>query len=198
VDETIEAFIEGGRMSADYKHEIMWWSRSVLEQPCEAYAGLPPCPYARKAWEDKKVVLERVTRMDDILIDGYLADPESEMLYVYALVDSGGLSVDAFNAAINEFNDLRSGIWMMGAHHEAEDNDLMPDFEYECTEDYAIVLVQSLKHLVVASEKLRRVGYYENFSDADMAYVNNRKEHYDAWNEERHEGEEDSSIEANG
>jgi len=52
----------------------------------------------------------------------------------------------------------------------------MPEFEAKTDVDYALILVQSLEHLVVASDKLRDSGYYDQFESDDMAYIDRRKE----------------------
>lgn len=166
------------------KAEIADWSREVLEVACDSYAGLPPCPFARRAWVDSLVTVEVVDNLEEVMIDAYMVDPESEAVLVYALIDSGGLSVEQFDSALSEFNEMDTGIWMMGSHHEAPDNELMPDFESKTEVDYGLILVQSLKHLVVASDKLRNTGYYDRFEPDDMAYIDCRKERVNAWNEE--------------
>ena len=38
------------------ERDIRIWSRDFLEIPSVKLNGLPPCPYARKAWADDKVV----------------------------------------------------------------------------------------------------------------------------------------------
>lgn len=37
--------------------EILAWSAHTLQKPNPYYNGLPPCPYAQKAWEDEKVII---------------------------------------------------------------------------------------------------------------------------------------------
>lgn len=37
--------------------EIMAWSDHTLHKPNPFYNGMPPCPYAQKAWEDNKVLI---------------------------------------------------------------------------------------------------------------------------------------------
>lgn len=160
----------------DIKAEIVDWSHEVLEVACDAYAGLPPCPFARKAWIDSLVTVEVVDNISEIIMDAHLADKESENVMIYALIDSGGMTIEQLESMMDEFNAIGTGIWIMGSHHEAPDNELMPYFEARTDVEYAFILVQSLKHLVIASDKLRKTRYYENFNPDDMAYINRRKE----------------------
>jgi hypothetical protein len=176
-------------MSSVYaiKAEVADWSQRVLEAACDEFAGLPPCPFARGAWIDGKVTVEVVDCFDQVVLDADAFDPESDAVWVYALIDSGGMTVDQFDNAIELLNAHHGGVWVMGSHHHAPANELMPDFEATTDVDYGLVLVQSLKHLVVASDKLRDSGYYDGFNSDEMAYIERRKEQYNAWNEERHE-----------
>ena len=41
-------------MSNEYLQEIKAWSKHALEKPLDYFNGLPPCPYAEKAWEDNR------------------------------------------------------------------------------------------------------------------------------------------------
>ena len=36
--------------------EIRKWSADVLEEKSEVFNNLPPCPYARAAWDKEKVI----------------------------------------------------------------------------------------------------------------------------------------------
>lgn len=158
------------------KAEIADWSQEVLEVACDNYAGLPPCPFARKAWSDGVVSVEVVDNIAEVLVDAHFVDPDSEFVMVYAVIDSGGLTIEQFDAVLEEFNAIGNGVWLMGAHHEAPTSDLMPEIESKTGVEYGLILVQSLEHLVVASDKLRNTGYYDRFNEQDMAYIDRRKE----------------------
>ena len=49
------------------------WSREVLEQPSKYLKGMPPCPYAKQAWKQDKVM---VVELEDIILqaDKYCFD----------------------------------------------------------------------------------------------------------------------------
>ena len=46
------------------EQDIRKWSNDFLEVPNAKLNGLPPCPYARKAWADDKVVFSINTGLD--------------------------------------------------------------------------------------------------------------------------------------
>ena len=48
------------------EHDIRTWSKDFLEVPNAKLNGLPPCPYARKAWADDKVVFSINTGLDGL------------------------------------------------------------------------------------------------------------------------------------
>ena len=53
-------------------NEVKKWISETLSQPNEIFGGLPPCPYARKAWADGKVkiITDTFTYDYDKLISG--------------------------------------------------------------------------------------------------------------------------------
>lgn len=156
--------------------EIHTWVRTVLSVPCDAYGGLPPCPFAAKAWERDLVSVSVVSSVDDALSAAALFDADDHRVLVCAVLGSGGLTVEDFNASLDAFNALRSGAWVMGSHHDAPENDLMPEFESKTDVEYGLILVQSLKYLVDASLSLRKTRYYDRFTADDMAYIVRRSE----------------------
>ena len=46
--------------------DIRKWSHEFLEVPNEKLNGLPPCPYAKQAWLDNKVVFSINTGVDGL------------------------------------------------------------------------------------------------------------------------------------
>jgi hypothetical protein len=84
-------------------HEILQWSKDVLETNSSFFGGLPPCPYAQKAWADHKVSImfkyepsfqvlyTSISQFDDnfdlnIIVDiNYEQDPENFHEYLHNL-----------------------------------------------------------------------------------------------------------------
>ena len=64
------------------KAEVADWSQAVLEVACDAYGGLPPCPFARKAWVDGLVSVDVVDNIAEVIVDAYLSDSDSEFVMV--------------------------------------------------------------------------------------------------------------------
>lgn len=153
--------------------EIMQWSTAVLEKPCSYYNGLPPCPYARKAWIDDKVAIlfkyddsyqtlySCISQFDDnfelaVIVD--LAndkEPEAFHDYFYAMNDfiASGVFID-------------KDIWLMGFHPDDEVTEASEQAEIEALTDteYSMIFVQRLSKLQEAADKLEKKGYYGNYN----------------------------------
>lgn len=167
----------------DIADEIFKWSTEIVETPLEAFGGLPACPFARAAWAQNNVMLHVIYDIDVVLDIKNSIDPFSPMIHVCAWLDYDELTADEFQKCIDHQNENHFGVWLMGFHPDSEENTMTPEFDGLVEDDYALILVQSLEHLVEASDKLRRTSYYDAFSPEDMSYINHRQEIYYAWNE---------------
>ncbi len=164
-------------------NEIRLWSDEVLEIPCPGYANLPPCPFARMAWLKNNVIVHVTCELGDVIDVKSVMEANDEKLHLFAWVNYWEMTSNEFNYWIEEQNQNHFGVWLMGFHPNATENPQIPEFQGIVEDDYAIILVQSLKELVGASNILRKTKYYEKHPSEDMQYINRRKEVYDAWNE---------------
>ena len=162
--------------------EIRAWSAQVLEKESPYFNGLPPCPYAKKAWQDNRVAIifkyggnrglfDVLTKFNDaldlvIIVDRNLQQT-SEEFHDYN---------DALNDAISRgiFGDR--DLWVMGFHPDDEANDFVQDVSFEAKTDdtYAMIFVQRLTKLHLAADKLHKKGYYAAYDglyDSDGIYA---------------------------
>tara|TARA_R110001592_G_scaffold278083_1_gene545346 strand:+ start:423 stop:971 length:549 start_codon:yes stop_codon:yes gene_type:complete len=171
--------------------EIKSWSKEILEKPIPLFANMPPCPFARKAWLDKHVQVHVVKNLDQIIYIKNRLSPQDETVHVVAWTNWQATTKEQFEDWLDRKNKNHFGIWLMGFHPEAEDLEEISEFEGIVEDDYALILVQSLDHLVEASNKLMRTKYYDTSCKEDMNYINQRKEVHHAWkiknNEEAYE-----------
>jgi hypothetical protein len=162
--------------------EIRAWSAEVLEKESPYFNGLPPCPYAKKAWQDNRVAIifkyggnrglfDVLTKFNDALDLVIIVDRNprqtSEEFHDYN---------DALNDAIsrNIFGDR--DLWVMGFHPDDEANDFVQDVSFEAKTDdtYAMIFVQRLTKLHLAADKLNKKGYYAAYDglyDSDGIYA---------------------------
>ena len=82
--------------------DLRSWSEHVLEVPSEHLNGLPPCPYARKAWLDNQV---RVIETKDVLTSALL---HRDLVKTHDLVVIASFNLpdaEKMERAIQEYND---------------------------------------------------------------------------------------------
>ena len=157
-------------------HEILQWSKDVLETNSSFFGGLPPCPYAQKAWADHKVSImfkyepsfqvlyTSISPFDDnfdlnIIVDiKYEQDPENFHEYLHNL-----------NGCIADGMFIDRDIWLMGFHPEDEPNDFVAEpsetFEPVVEQEYAMIFVQRLSKLQESADKLAKRGYYKPYEE---------------------------------
>ena len=161
--------------------EIRDWSERVLEVPSEMFGGLPACPFARKAWLSESVMIHVTMSLDAVVDMKACFPPTEDLLHVFAYLDYESMTPEEFNAWIDEQNEQHFGVWLMGFHPDSAEDPLTAEYEGLCDENYAIIIMQSLDHIVLASESLRKTGYYSNFPEEDMEYINARRDVFDKW-----------------
>ncbi len=164
-------------------HEIERWSEEAVQIPQKHLGGLPACPFARAAWARDNVAIHVLWDLEMVTVLKSDINPSSHFVHVCAWLGYEDMSSEQFDAWVEEQNKNHFGVWIMGFHPDAEVNPIAPEFEGIVDEEYAIILVQSLEHLVKASNKLKETKYYSSFGKKDLDFVNKRKEIYDAWYE---------------
>lgn len=156
----------GTRIESDLRS----WSREVLEVPNSYLGGIPPCPYAKQAWADKKV---SVTESDNIYADALkfcssFAELGKELV-VLASYDLPELY--SFSEYVAQLNNTFPTLHCMEFHpdHGAEDAELdfLTDNDWESSIDapYCMLFIQDLELVVRASDKLERLGYYKAYPE---------------------------------
>ena len=160
-------------MSNEYLQEIKAWSKHALEKPLDYFNGLPPCPYAEKAWEDNRVhclikdtdnkqvlyttVSQFPNHLDIVLIIDKKYELEAKKFHEY---------LDSMNVAISDGMFIDKDIWVMGFHPDDEASGYVEDKNFSALveEEYAIIFVQRLTKLYESADKLKKRGYYKNYN----------------------------------
>lgn len=150
------------------------WSRHVLEVPSPHLKGLPPCPYAKKAWLENKV--EVIETQDDIVVTAVnnayktLGNTAPLDLVVIASYEVP-TDAHALQKSIEALNILgaKQDLYFMCFHPEYGAEEAELDFLYDTTwqssidQDYCMVFVQRLSNVDDKSRVLEKQGYYEAF-----------------------------------
>ena len=159
--------------------DVRIWSKHFLEVPNLHLGGVPACPFAKKAWLDKKVWVAVKTKnstykkeLNDCLKN--LDFTKKEILIFCDPYFS--YSPDELHLATEDFNEWynRKDFYFMSFHPsnpatEEEQKFLVspnndtnlsgPDYKY------SMMLVQKFSQLQEASDKLHKQGYYKMWPD---------------------------------
>ena len=159
--------------------DVRIWSKHFLEVPNLHLGGVPACPFAKKAWLDKKVWVAVKTKnstykkeLNDCLKN--LDFTKKEILIFCDPYFS--YSPDELHVATEDFNEWynRKDFYFMSFHPsnpatEEEQKFLVspnndtnlsgPDYKY------SMMLVQKFSQLQEASDKLHKQGYYKMWPD---------------------------------
>jgi len=151
--------------------EIKAWSKYALEIPNENYNNLPSCPYAKAAWRNNKVgfALKTTNNYDIVysLINNF--NDQKELIIV---IDLCSETNEIFHNNLTNLNELihqnkfdQQDIWLMGFHPDDDVNELIDDgsFDEIVSEEYSLIFVQRLSKLQESANKLKKLGYYDNY-----------------------------------
>lgn len=185
------------------ERDLRSWSQEVLEVPSPHLKGMPPCPYARKAWRDNKVL---VIESDNFAVDVarycrnfYELNKELVVIGTYDIPDS-----DALSELVDVLHADHPSLHCMQFHPDygADDAglDFLTDNDWESATDheYCMVFIQDLALVVAASDRLEPLGYYAAYPhDEYEALVANRKRRlsygYETSGDEARRREEDDA-----
>jgi len=177
--------------------DLRSWSQNVLEVPSLHLNGLPPCPYAKRAWLENKV--EVIEAADDVIVTAVrnaykILDDSLELVVAasYELPDAVAMqhSIEALNIL-----GAKSDLYFMCFHPEYGAEDAELDFLYDTDwesgieDEYCMVFVQRLSTVDDKSRVLEKQGYYEAFpeDEYELLVLNRRK-----LREQYHNGNETS------
>ena len=153
------------------KEEIRLWSSEVLEKPSENYSGLPPCPYAKKAWANEKVRVHVGPDLDFAVRIKENNPPEKDSVDVFAWTGWDKMSAKDFDTWLDSQNEDHKGIWIIGFHPDHPSDDNLDEFEGNGSPVYGMILIQPLADLSAASKKILTKGYYAKYTPSDMNHV---------------------------
>lgn len=116
--------------------------------------GYAPCPYAKRAWIDDKVkIVMCESDLWDRIADECANFPEDKVVTVCMQEEP-----------LQTYDELEAACMAMNSFFAATGQDLwLLSFQT----DFAMVFVQQLSELDDASQKLEKVGYYENYEPDD-------------------------------
>jgi len=153
--------------------EIRDWSAQILEKPNSEFNGLPPCPFAKKAWVKEKVrthIIYNLSECDQIKNQC----PDDDSVDVVAWLKFSNITAKNFDKWLDSQNEKHNGIWTVGFHPDHPVDERQNVFEGNGSPEYGLILIQSLRHLNKSSKQILRKGYYKNYSLEDYKHIKKR------------------------
>ena len=159
--------------------EIRLWSKHYLEVRNKHLNGLPACPFARKSWAQNKVDIQ-IRNTDQ----GYTRDLHKHVkkldfdkkeLLIFCDVNYKQYSLNKFQSIVDNFNGRynKKDIYFMGFHPYNPPNKEEQEFLLDPTGDtsdlpeskiqFSMMLIQKFSQLYEASDRLHRMGYYNEW-----------------------------------
>ena len=154
------------------EQDIRNWSHNFLEIPNVKLNGLPPCPYAAKAWADDKVVFSINTGLEGLCAAVKSFDAHNYDIVVWAEEDMPSMEyLDGLCDGMNEaLSSAGKDLHLMIFHPDFDASDAGLDFLEEdgitsSELEYCMVFVQRLSILDDAALSLEKSGYYKHFPE---------------------------------
>ena len=175
--------------------EIRLWSKHYLEVRNKHLNGLPACPFARKSWAQNKVDIQ-IRNTDQ----GYTRDLHKHVkkldfdkkeLLIFCDTNFKQYSLNKFQSIIDNFNGRynKKDVYFMGFHPYNPPNKEEQEFLLDPTGDasdlpeskieFSMMLIQKFSQLYEASDRLHRMGYYDEWpTDYYHEVVSSRQQQY--------------------
>lgn len=161
------------------KKEVRLWSEKFLEVPNIHLNNMPACPFAKKAWLEDKVDIQY--RDPDL---GYTRNLhqyvkkinfEEKEILIFCDIFFKEYSLNKYQKIIDNFNNQynKKDIYFLGFHPKnpptEEDQEFLlnptgdtSDLPHS-TIDFSMMLIQKFSQLYKASDRLKRMGYYDKW-----------------------------------
>ena len=163
------------QLERQIKKDVRKWSENFLEIPNKHLGGFPACPFAKKTWKDKKVLIKTKIKNKwyKTQLNGHLEKINFNKHEILIFCDP------YFNYSLEEFQDIidaynnwynKKDIFFMGFHPHNPANEEEQEFLVSPNGDtpivesnllYSMMLIQKFSQLQEASDKLHRIGYYK-------------------------------------
>jgi len=157
--------------------DVRLWSKHFLEVPNLHLGGVPACPFAKKAWHDKKVWVSVKSKGSTYKteLNNHIKNLDFSVSEILVFCDPYySYSPDNLHEATEEYNDKYNlkDIYFMSFHPQnpatVDEQEFLVAPEGEIPQvdsdlKYSMMLVQKFSQLQQASDKLHKQGYYNQW-----------------------------------
>ena len=159
--------------------DVRLWSKHFLEVPNLHLGGVPACPFAKKAWLDKKVWVTVKSKYSPYKkeLNNCLKNLDFSVSEILIFCDPYfSYSPNELHMATEDFNEWynRKDLYFMSFHPSNPATEQEQKFLVSPNKDknvsgpdykYSMMLVQKFSQLQQASGKLHKQGYYKMWPD---------------------------------
>ena len=163
------------QLERQIKKDVRKWSEHFLEIPNKHLGGFPACPFAKKTWKDKKVLIKTKIKNKwyKTQLNRHLEKINFNKHEILIFCDPYfNYSLEEFQDTIDAYNNWynKKDIFFMGFHPHNPANEEEQEFLVSPNGDtptiesnllYSMMLIQKFSQLQEASDKLHRIGYYK-------------------------------------
>ena len=159
--------------------DVRLWSKHYLEVPNLHLGGVPACPFAKKAWHDKKVWVSVKSKGSQYKkeLNNHIKNLNFNVSEILVFCDPYySYSPDDLHEATEDYNYWynKNDIYFMSFHPnnpatiDEQEFLVAPEGEIPQVDSdlkYSMMLVQKFSQLQQASDKLHKQGYYKLWPD---------------------------------
>ena len=159
--------------------DVRLWSKHYLEVPNLHLGGVPACPFAKKAWHDKKVWVSVKTKGSTYKseLNNPIKNLDFSISEILIFCDPYySYSPDDLHEATEEYNYFynKKDMFFMSFHPQnpatIDEQEFLVAPEGKVPQvgsdlKYSMMLVQKFSQLQKASDKLKKQGYYSQWPD---------------------------------
>jgi len=157
--------------------DVRLWSKHYLEVPNLHLGGVPACPFAKKAWHDKKVWVSVKSKGSQYKkeLNNHIKNLDFNVSEILVFCDPYySYSPDDLHEATEDYNYWynKKDIYFMSFHPnnpatiDEQEFLVAPEGEIPQVDSdlkYSMMLVQKFSQLHQASDKLKKQGYYSQW-----------------------------------
>ena len=157
--------------------DVRLWSKHYLEVPNLHLGGVPACPFAKKAWHDKKVWVSVKSKGSQYKkeLNNHIKNLNFNVSEILVFCDPYySYSPDDLHEATEDYNYWynKNDIYFMSFHPnnpatiDEQEFLVAPEGEIPQVDSdlkYSMMLVQKFSQLQQASDKLHKQGYYKQW-----------------------------------
>ncbi|PSB13126.1 hypothetical protein C7B76_20915 [filamentous cyanobacterium CCP2] len=157
-----------------YPHQVQQhldrWVKDFLSVPQSEFSNLPPCPYCRQAWLERRVMIHVCQTFLETCQTLLAMSQNWNEHWEVAILATHPTLVDGHElvAQVQKLNPVLSKHDLIALVDHPGNPETTLSHINTSNGEYLLVLVQRLRSLQTASAHLQKMGYYQHWSAQDL------------------------------